>query len=182
MTYLSNPRFDPDHFPGESMLNENAGSLVSELVSTVFDYQPTPLVDLPALAAQAGVASVQIKDEGNRLGLKSFKALGGAYAVIKLACAEAARALGRPIALDELPRPASGSLDVRSDCGLDTTGSVYFHAVASKMIFACATDGNHGQSVAAGARLIGAKAVIFVHEGVSDRRRMAISRLARNSR
>lgn len=44
------------------------------------------------------------------------------------------------------------------------------------LTFACATDGNHGQSVAAGARLMGARAVIFVHEGVSAERRESIAR------
>jgi len=49
-------------------------------------------------------------------------------------------------------------------------------AIASKMTFSCATDGNHGRSVAQGAELVGAKAVIFVHAGVSDERVEAIAR------
>jgi diaminopropionate ammonia-lyase len=44
------------------------------------------------------------------------------------------------------------------------------------MTFACATDGNHGRSVAQGAQLVGAKSVIFVHGGVSDERVAAIAR------
>jgi diaminopropionate ammonia-lyase len=44
------------------------------------------------------------------------------------------------------------------------------------MNFACATDGNHGRSVAQGADLVGARAVIFVHGGVSDARVAAIAR------
>jgi diaminopropionate ammonia-lyase len=44
------------------------------------------------------------------------------------------------------------------------------------MIFACATDGNHGRSVAQGAQLLGARAAIFVHAGVSDERVAAIAR------
>src|ERR1700677_3950169 len=48
-------------------------------------HAPTPLVALPALAHELGVGSIHIKDEGQRLGLGSFKALGGAYAVIRLA-------------------------------------------------------------------------------------------------
>ena len=43
-------------------------------------------------------------------------------------------------------------------------------SVAATMTFACATDGNHGRSVAAGAKLTGGKAVIFVHQGVSAAR------------
>ena len=44
------------------------------------------------------------------------------------------------------------------------------------MTFACATDGNHGRSVAQGAQLVGARAAIFVHGGVSDERVAAIAR------
>ena len=44
------------------------------------------------------------------------------------------------------------------------------------MTFACATDGNHGRSVAQGAQLVGAKAAIFVHAGVSEERVAAIAR------
>jgi diaminopropionate ammonia-lyase len=49
-------------------------------------------------------------------------------------------------------------------------------AVAATMTFACATDGNHGRSVAQGAQLMGARAVIFVHAGVSAERIRAIAR------
>jgi diaminopropionate ammonia-lyase len=48
--------------------------------------------------------------------------------------------------------------------------------VASGITVGCATDGNHGRSVAAGAQLVGAKAAIFVHEGVSPDRVAAIAR------
>jgi diaminopropionate ammonia-lyase len=41
----------------------------------------TPLLDVPALAGQCGVAEVRIKDERNRMGLGSFKALGAAYVI-----------------------------------------------------------------------------------------------------
>jgi len=44
------------------------------------------------------------------------------------------------------------------------------------MTFACATDGNHGRSVAQGAGLVGARSVIFVHSGVSNERVAAIAR------
>lgn len=38
----------------------------------------------------------------------------------------------------------------------------------------CATDGNHGRSVAWGARMFGCRAVIFIHATVSDGRKRAI--------
>ena len=41
----------------------------------------TPLIDAGALAAEAGIASLHIKDERGRMGLGSFKALGAAYVI-----------------------------------------------------------------------------------------------------
>lgn len=118
---------------------------------------PTPLHALPGLARALGIGALHVKDEGFRLGLGSFKALGGAYALMVLVQVEAARRLCRPVALGELTSKA-----VRE--------------IAATMTFACATDGNHGRSVAQGAQLMGARAVIFVHAGVSDARIDAIAR------
>ncbi|MFK0206959.1 diaminopropionate ammonia-lyase [Agrobacterium sp. NPDC090283] len=120
-------------------------------------HKPTPLVSLPDLARQIGIASILVKDEGHRLGLGSFKALGGSYAVIKLVLEEASKCLGREVDVAELQGE-----DVK--------------AIASKMTVACATDGNHGRSVAMGAQLVGAKCSIFVHSGVSEERIAAIAR------
>src|SRR6202522_2151668 len=109
----------------------------------------TPLHALPALARALGVGAIYVKDEGLRLGLGSFKALGGSYAVIRLVLDAASDRLGRAVDVAALQTP-----DVR--------------AVAADMTFACATDGNHGRSVAQGAKLVGARAVVFVHSGVSQ--------------
>jgi diaminopropionate ammonia-lyase len=117
----------------------------------------TPLQALPALARALGVGAIYVKDEGLRLGLGSFKALGGSYAVIRLVLDAASDRLGRAIDVAALQTP-----DVR--------------AVAADMTFACATDGNHGRSVAQGAQLVGASAVVFVHSGVSQERIDAIAR------
>lgn len=121
------------------------------------NHRVTPLHALPALARELGVGAVHVKDEGQRLGLGSFKALGGAYAVIRLLLEEAGRQLGRPVDIAELHSP-----EVRQ--------------IAAGMTFACATDGNHGRSVAQGAQLVGARSVIFVHAGVSAGRVAAIAR------
>ncbi|MER8006978.1 diaminopropionate ammonia-lyase [Streptomyces sp. NPDC094149] len=45
------------------------------------DHAPTPLTELPALAAEFGVGRVFVKDESCRLGLPAFKALGASWAV-----------------------------------------------------------------------------------------------------
>ena len=121
------------------------------------NYALTPLHALPTLASELGVSAVYVKDEGHRLGLGSFKALGGSYVVVRLVLEEASRQLERPVDIAELQAP-----EVR--------------AVAASMTFSCATDGNHGRSVAQGAQLVGAQAAIFVHSGVSEERIAAIAR------
>lgn len=47
-------------------------------------YQPTPLVDLPALAAELAVGRVLVKDESSRLGLPAFKVLGASWACARV--------------------------------------------------------------------------------------------------
>ena len=44
-------------------------------------YAPTPVRELPALAAELGVGAVLVKDESDRLGLPAFKVLGASWAV-----------------------------------------------------------------------------------------------------
>lgn len=120
------------------------------------NYAVTPLHTLSALASHLGVADIHVKDEGPRFGLGSFKALGGSYAVTRLVLEAASQQLKRSVHIGELH-----DSEIR--------------ALAATMTFACATDGNHGRSVAQGAQLVGARAVIFVHAGVSDERVAAIA-------
>jgi diaminopropionate ammonia-lyase len=126
-------------------------------------HRATPLVAWRQWAQQAGIGSLHIKDEGQRLGLKSFKALGGAYAVMSLVLARAEQQLQRTLAPNDLLTDA-------------------VKAVARTITVTCATDGNHGRSVAAGARLAGCRCVIFVHRGVSQARADAIAALGADVR
>ena len=138
-------------------LSVPAAEEVERFLSYRENHVVTPLHALPALARELGVGAIHVKDEGLRLGLGSFKALGGSYAVIRLVLDAALERLGRAVDVAALQAP-----DVR--------------AIAAGMTFACATDGNHGRSVAQGARLVGASAVVFVHSGVSQERVAAIAR------
>jgi len=45
------------------------------------DYRPTPLREVPSLAAELGVGRLLVKDESQRLGLPAFKALGAWWAI-----------------------------------------------------------------------------------------------------
>jgi diaminopropionate ammonia-lyase len=120
-------------------------------------YARTPLRSLDALARQLGIGKLYYKDERGRFGLGSFKALGGAYAVANVLRHKVKAARG-------LRRVGSGEL---------LSGA--FADVISAATVTCATDGNHGRSVAWGARLFGCRCVIFVHEHVSQGRRDAIA-------
>ncbi|MEV6117792.1 diaminopropionate ammonia-lyase [Streptomyces sp. NPDC052109] len=53
-------------------------------------YSPTPLTELPSLAADFGISRVFVKDESSRLGLPAFKALGASWAIHRILAARAA--------------------------------------------------------------------------------------------
>ena len=109
----------------------------------------TPLVAAPGLAAAAGVAEVWLKDESARMGLGSFKALGGAFAVAQTVRDATELALGARLEVADLT-----SDPVRK--------------IASGLTFITASAGNHGLSVAAGARVFGARAVIVLGADVPE--------------
>ncbi len=120
-------------------------------------YAPTPLVPLDGLTRNLDLGWIGYKDEGERLGLKSFKALGGAYAVLV--------ALQQHLA-------ASGLGGVGAPALLAGT----HRTITGHVTIAAATDGNHGRSVAWGARMFGAGCVIYLHEHVSAAREREIAR------
>ena len=98
-------------------------------------YAPTPLLSLNKLSKELNLKKIFYKDENKRFNLKSFKALGGAYAVEKV---------------------TKGNKDI---------------------VVATATAGNHGRSVAWGAKRLGLKCKIFISEFVSEARGQAMSDL-----
>ncbi|WP_019633588.1 pyridoxal-phosphate dependent enzyme [Actinomadura atramentaria] len=54
---------------------------VAAFHATLPGYAPTPLVELPRLAAELGVGRLFVKDESARLGLPAFKMLGASWGV-----------------------------------------------------------------------------------------------------
>ena len=99
------------------------------------NYSPTPLLLLNKLSKELNLNKIYYKDESKRFDLKSFKALGGAYAVEKV---------------------TKGNKDIT---------------------VSTATAGNHGRSVAWGAKRLGLKCKIFISEYVSDARGKAMEDL-----
>lgn len=136
--FILNPKLDRSRPYGpelQAILSLKGAAEARAHIAGWAGYAPTPLRNLPTLAVRAGVAEVLYKDEGKRFELKSFKALGGAYAVDRLVAARGGK---------------------------------------DGLVVTCATDGNHGRAVAWGARRAGIRAVIYVHEGVSEGRAEAI--------
>ncbi len=105
------------------------------VISKWESYKPTPLLQLNKLSKELNLNKIYYKDESKRFDLKSFKALGGAYAVEKV-----------------------------------TRGN-------KNITVSTATAGNHGRSVAWGARRLGLKCKIFISEYVTDARGKAMQDL-----
>ena len=133
--FLDNENYSFDKKKILSSLSEKEIDDAYSSISKWEGYAPTPLISLNKLSKELNLNKVFYKDESKRFDLKSFKALGGAYAVEKV---------------------TKGNKDI---------------------IVATATAGNHGRSVAWGARRLGIKCIIFISEFVSDARGQAMADL-----
>ncbi|KAF1046053.1 MAG: Diaminopropionate ammonia-lyase [Herbaspirillum frisingense] len=141
--------------PELAALGPAAAAAVRDLLRQCPAYRPTPLLDLPRLAQELGLAQLAVKDESQRFGLGAFKALGGIYAVLRLGQDYAAARLQRTPHMAEL---LDGSL----------------RELMRGLTMVCASAGNHGKAVAAGCRLLGCRALIYVHRSVRPCRLEAI--------
>ena len=83
--HVRNKGFHRGPFPNDkNNLNDTVIAAAQMTIAGWPGYAPTPLLSLKEIARACGVRAVYYKDESQRFGLKSFKALGGAYAVAKL--------------------------------------------------------------------------------------------------
>ena len=133
--FIENKNFS---FDKNKILNSLSKKDIDEAYSSISNwnnYTPTPLIELNKLSKELNLSKIFYKDESKRFDLKSFKALGGAYAVEKI---------------------TKGNKDI---------------------VVATATAGNHGRSVAWGARRLGLKCKIFISEFVSEARGQAMADL-----
>ena len=120
-------------------------------------YRMSPLKGLSNLAARLALGGIWVKDESARLDLRSFKVLGGSYAIYKL--------LQKRLGMEDQELSFADLMDgpLREKLG--------------DIIFAAATDGNHGRGVAWSAAQMGIKSVIYVHKLTSKGRIEAIERV-----
>mgnify|MGYP001241568064 FL=1 len=133
--FLENQKFS---FNKNQILNSLSKEDIDDAyikISNWKGYSPTPLIELNKLSKELNLNKIFYKDESKRFDLKSFKALGGAYAVEKV---------------------TKGNKDI---------------------VVATATAGNHGRSVAWGAKRLGLKCKIFISEYVTDARGKVMSDL-----
>src|ERR1700729_3145222 len=100
----SDYRGPPDPKDAETLSLE-AAEEVERFLRHRENHVVTPLHALPALAGELGVGAIYIKDEGLRLGLGSFKALGGSYAVIWLVLDAASERLWGAVGVAAPPTP-----------------------------------------------------------------------------
>ena len=74
-------------FKKEQILKSLSKDEIDEAYSSIKKwngYSPTPLINLDKLSKELNLNKIFYKDESKRFDLKSFKALGGAYAVEKI--------------------------------------------------------------------------------------------------
>jgi diaminopropionate ammonia-lyase len=115
------------------------------------DYNITPLVNLPSVAKELGLAHVLLKDESNRFGLPAFKILGASWAIYRA---------------------------VASKCSLPLTTSLEElgkEARARKLVLVTCTEGNWGRATARMAKYLGVEARVFVPDDMDQATRDKIS-------
>lgn len=120
-------------------------------------YNQTPLVSLDAFASSVGLKRMYVKDESKRGNLKAFKLLGGAYAVANSIC----KKLGKDI----------------TEVDFETLKSAEVKQKLGDLVFAAASDGNHGKSVAWAAAEFNQKSIVYMPKGTVQDRIDAIENL-----
>jgi diaminopropionate ammonia-lyase len=130
--FIENNYFNFDRDQIFSVLSKNEIDSAYKVISNWESYSSTPLENLNKLSSELGLKKIFYKDESKRFNLKSFKALGGAYAVEKISQNK------------------------------------------KNITVSTATAGNHGRSVAWGAKRLGLNCKIFISEFVSESRAEAM--------
>ena len=141
-TFVENSYFG-NGFPDDPILKNNKMIVrtdvdnVRKVVAACLKPEISPLID-SNLAKKNGINSLWFKDERNRLGVGSFKAIGASYVMAH----EAINKIGYDFSEEELRSSLKGRT------------------------FVTASAGNHGISLAYGAQQFGAKAIIYLSKTV----------------
>jgi len=135
-------------------LSEKEVSKAKKFHKSFDQYTVTPLSSLDNLAKHIGLKGIYLKDESYRFGLNAFKVLGGSFAMGKYLASR----LDRDIS--ELGYKELISENIKKELG--------------DIVFATATDGNHGRGVAWTANKLNQKSVVYMPKGSSETRLKAI--------
>lgn len=119
-------------------------------------FQMTPLVSLPHLAQLLGLGGIYVKNEAERLELRSFKVMGGSYAVYRL--------IRQILGCED--EALSFEYLVSDECREKLEGTV----------LCSATDGNHGRGLAWACNQLRLPCKIYVHSETSQPRIDAIAK------
>ena len=141
-TFVENSYYG-NGFPDDPILKNNKMIVrtdvdnVRKVVAACLKPEVSPLI-VSNLAKKNGINSLWFKDERNRLGVGSFKAIGASYVMAH----EAINKIGYDFSEEELRSSLKGRT------------------------FVTASAGNHGISLAYGAQQFGAKAIIYLSKTV----------------
>jgi diaminopropionate ammonia-lyase len=152
-----NPRANSQPFGRDQqfVVNPNGVPELLDMLKACPAHKETPLFALPALAGRLGIGELRIKDESQRFGFGAFKALGGVLAVYNVLSGSIGEAYHQSPTFEEV---------LRGDHREITKGYV----------FTTASSGNHGRSVAAGAKLFGNRCIVFLPKFTSAEKEAAI--------
>jgi len=158
LTFFSNSKVNQDNLYPEQL--KTIASLIKtdsaiEEISQWPGYEATPMHSLSSLSADIGVDKIWYKDESKRFQLKSFKALGGSFAVARQLQQKVFELTGETPSVQDLLNHK-------------------FDSIVSQTVITCATDGNHGRSVSWGCEMFGCVCVIYIHRDVSEGRQQAM--------
>jgi diaminopropionate ammonia-lyase len=157
INYFHNPNYTAENYP-EALNPIISSSLCDDAIKEISqweNYTETPLHNLDNLTKTINVSRIDYKDESTRFGLGSFKALGGAYAVLIELQKTLTEQLNEIVTLQ----------DIRN-------GKYQEHL--KNITIVTATDGNHGRSVAWGCQSFGCACKIYIHKEVSEGRKTAM--------
>ena len=136
-TYFGNGFPDDPILKNEKMIVRTDVDNVCKVVKACLNPEVSPLVESD-LAKKIGVNSLWFKDERNRLGIGSFKAIGASY-----------------VMADEVVNKIGYDFDEKD-----------LRSALNGRTFITASAGNHGISLAYGAQQFGAKAIIYLSKTV----------------
>ncbi len=158
LTFFSNSKADQTNLYPEELKTIASLEKTVEAIDEISQwpgYEATPLHNLSSLSADLNVDKIWYKDESKRFQLKSFKALGGSFAVARQLQKKVSEVTGKAPSVQDL-------LDHK------------FDDIVSQTVITCATDGNHGRSVSWGCQMFGCPCVIYIHRDVSKGRQQAM--------